>query len=160
MNLLTGRRERIPVLDRLSRGTVQVVCELLYDLPRDYPDADAWLRRRLNDALIGRAECWIAGWDGLAAGVAILTPKPGALKLSTIYVDPRFRNRGLGALLMDRVVGDVNSRKADEIYVTVAQHTVPLLRPLLDSRGFTLVATERHRYGWGRHEAVFSRLSA
>jgi ribosomal protein S18 acetylase RimI-like enzyme len=155
---LATQRQRTAALDLLAPDTIRAVTALLHDLPRDYPGAESWLKRRLRDSLNGEAESWIAEVDGWPAGVVILTPKTTALKLSTIYVEPRFRGCGVGALLMDHALERAALHRIDETYVTVAHHTVPLLQPLLDSRGFARVALERHRYGWGRHEAIFSRL--
>lgn len=148
-----------PTVDRVNPTTVHGVSALLKDLPRDYPGAEVWLKRRLRDALQGNAESWLADLGGQLAGVVILTPKPSALKLSTIYVEPRFRGLGLGALLMERALERAADHHFGETYVTVAHHAEPLLQPLLDTRGFIRVATERHRYGWGRHEVIYSRLS-
>ena len=158
MNVLHAPPIEAPTVLALNASMVSGTKELLKNLPRDYPGAETWLSGRLDDALSGRAECLVVLHSREIAGVAILTPKPLALKLSTIYVSERFRGLGLGSILMDRAIGAAASSGFDETYVTVAEHTVPLLRPLLDSRGFTCIAVERHRYGRNRHEAVFSRL--
>ncbi|MBN9106175.1 MAG: GNAT family N-acetyltransferase [Propionibacteriaceae bacterium] len=160
MSQVSIQRRGTAILGALEPRSVGSVRSLLAELPRDYPGAEAWLRRRLDDALHGRAECWTLAESGRVAGVVILTPKASALKLSTIYVADRVRGRGLGSLLMDHVVERASELGFDETYVTVAEHTVPLLRPLLDSRAFTLTALEKHRYGRDRHEAVFSRLAS
>lgn len=160
MTDLREGRARIASLRRLEASDLSPVESLLDGLPRDYPGARAWLARRLRDALAGRAECWTAKWGDSLAGVAILTPKSDALKLSTIYVSDKYRGLGFGSLLLDRTIERAASLGLTETYVTVAEQTVPLLRPLLDSRGFTPTAFERHRYGRGRHEAVFTRLDS
>ena len=89
--LVVPRQGKLGVLRALDRTSADAVRELLLELPTDYPGADAWLDRRLSDVLDGAAECWMALVGSQLAGVTILTPKRSALKLSTIYVDPRYR---------------------------------------------------------------------
>lgn len=141
---------------------VPAVRSLLTDLPRDYPNADAWLPRRLQDCLAGRARCTVAAIRDDVVGVTILTPKAIATKLSTIYVRPDFRRSGIGSRLLDHVLRDyetwVPGRARGDLYVTVAEHTWSQLEGLLSSRGFTRTAFERDRYGRGRHEIVATRL--
>jgi len=130
-------------------------------LSRNYPGAAAWLDHRLQEVINGGSrapQCWIAGDDASPAGVLILTPKKLALKLSTLYVAEQFRGRGLGTQLMDRAIDSSRSLGFDEIYVTVAEHSVSLLRPLLYSKGFICSAIEQNRYGLGRHEAIFTKV--
>lgn len=146
-------------LRRLQPGDIAQVIHLLKDLPQDYPRGDLWLKRRLREALADHAKCEVASVAGVVAGVVILTPKQSSMKLSTIMVAERFRGLGIGSRLMDLALEITADEGFDETFVTVAEHTFPLLRPLLKSRGFTRLALERHRYGLGRHELVFTRLS-
>lgn len=168
---------RIPVrLGQLERPDTKRVSVLLRDLDCDYPGGAAWLEQRLQQVLVGQASCTLA-WAGRSlAGVTILTPKPKAMKLSTIFVAPRWRRFGIGSLLLDQALASLPEHattnrldhdldaitpvqaQATEVYVTVAHHTWPILAPLLLSRGFTRTAFERDRYGRGRHEIVATRL--
>lgn len=126
-----------------------------------YPGGESWLRQRLRDVGEGRALCKVVRMNDEIAGVAILTPKSSSIfKLSTFFVAEEFRGLGLGSALMDIVISDLDQTEAREVYVTVAHHlSKPLSRVLLP-RGFTRIATERNRYGLGRHEVVFTRISA
>lgn len=153
------RRQAAAVaLQILDRSKVGMVKELLKDLPKDYPNAAEWLDRRLDDNLNGQGECWVATYEARVVGVSILTPKISSLKLSTLYVRSKYRGYGLGKMLMRRAIKSANSSGFDEVYLTVAEHTIPIVLPLLISCGFTNIALERHRYGRGRHEGIFSRL--
>lgn len=144
----------------LGRSHVRAVKTLLRDLPIDYPGGDAWLDSRLADVLDGRAECWVAAAGDQVAGTVILTPKSSALKLSTIFVAPLARGRGIGGRLMDETIAAACRHGCSEVYVTVAEHKVSLLEPLLTSRGFIRTAVEADRYGPGRTEVIYSRLES
>ncbi|MFC8190363.1 GNAT family N-acetyltransferase [Cellulomonas sp. NPDC057328] len=150
------------VIQPLAAADLPAVRSLLVDLPVAYPGAEAWLRRRLQDCLAGRARCMIAATADDVVGVTILTPKSLATKLSTIYVRPDFRRTHLGSRLLDQVLQDASRwapRDAQgEIYVTIAHQTWGQLERLLSSRGFTRTAFESNRYGRGRHEIVATRL--
>lgn len=142
----------------LSADDVAGVRTLLNDLPVDYPGGDGWLRKRLADVTAGNAHCLVTGEVGSPTGVVILTPKSNALKLSTIYVAPDARSRGLGRVLMQSVMSKAMDLNFREVYVTVAEHKVYLLQGLLNDFGFTFLSLERDRYGNGRHEAVFTSI--
>lgn len=153
-------RRRAVTLAALEASRIGPVKALLRELPLDYPGAARWLDRRLADALSGVAECWTIV-DGVeVVGVTILTPKSRALKLSTIYVREESRGRGLGAMLIGQAIESARLLERDEIYVTVAEHKLDLLKPLLQSHGFTHTAVEENRYGPNRNEFVYTRLES
>lgn len=160
-----------PRIRPLERADIASVQELLRDLDNDYPGGLVWLEQRLHQVLEGRATCSLALVGRGLAGVTIQTPKRGTTKLSTIYVAPTWRGRGVGSQLLDHVTGhtvmDSSSpvcpprlKAGRELYVTVAHHKWTQLSPLLLSRGFTQTALERDRYGPGRHEVIAIRLQA
>lgn len=122
-----------------------------------YPGAEQWLSRRLDEVLAGDARCHLSrDWLGLR-GIAIETPKaPGQLKLSTIWVAPRARGRGLGAaLLMDcrqRWLRD----ELDKAWVTVSPVAYSALATVLPRHGFLYTASDPDRYGADRPESIFT----
>ena len=124
-------------------------------LAAQYPGGDAWLRRRLADAEHGRARCHLQ-WDGgSVAGVAIETPKgPGRLKLSTLWIAPGARGRGLGRVLVDHCAKGWRRDGIDRVHVTVGEDALPEIAGVLRPHGFALVAREPDRYGPGRDESV------
>jgi ribosomal protein S18 acetylase RimI-like enzyme len=153
-------------LRSLDARDLAAVGGLLTDLEVDYPGGRLWLANRLLDVVDGRAICDLAAVGGFIVGATIGTPKPHAMKLSTIFVAPEWRRKGVGAALLDRFLAQAEARVADsgrelrvETYVTVAHHNWGQLAPLLSSRGFTETAVEFNRYGIGRHEIVATRLS-
>lgn len=131
---------------------------LLSGLPTLYPDAREWLDQRLEDSLTGRASCVVVV-DRTAHPVAVMiqTPK-GRLrtKLSTIFVHPYFRGRGVGSFLLDQAICGWVKTDVSRVDLTVDVGTSAKLLPLLVQRGFAQVAIERERYGANRNEMVLS----
>jgi ribosomal protein S18 acetylase RimI-like enzyme len=145
----------------LCASDVFSVRTLLADvLPRLYPGGDAWLDRRLVDVLQGHAAALVARRDDTVCGVVILSPKAArGLKLSTVFVNEHARSGGLGTSLVDAAVRYADEQGYAEMWVTVAHHLADQLAALLRGSGFTDTAFVSNRYGLGRHEVVFTRLS-
>ena len=129
---------------------------LLQDLPALYPGGDAWLLRRLTDALAGAARCTLAVSAQGLAGITIETPKSlDTVKLSTLYVHPDFRHLGLGTQLLKACRSGWVQAGITTAYVTVDARLTTSLAPLLRQVGFSYTALECNRYGPGRDEMVF-----
>lgn len=145
----------------LQRRDVDQVEELLAVLPRLYPGGDVWLRRRLGDALIGRARCTVVESGGELAGVAIETPKAdGRLKLSTFLIADEYRNCGIGGAFI-RTLHDRWAREGiEQVHVTVAEQNHHQVKRVFEPVGFLTVAHEIDRYGAGRNEFVMTCLPA
>ena len=141
-----------------SQSDHGAVLKLLSILPLLYPEGDLWLESRLQDASRGKARCMIADtrrWGPV--GITIETPKgPRKVKLSTIFVSPRFRELGIGTALLQRCREHWRSKKLRNVYVTADTNSASELLPLISRYGFKLIATEFNRYGPDRHEMVLS----
>lgn len=132
------------------------VFRLLAILPRLYPRGHTWLDARLDDAAAGDARCTLAYIDNILAGVTIETPKgPDRLKLSTIWVAPWARNRGIGTALLDAAHGRWIREARDEVLLTADVNRAPGVHALAARFGFQHLAVEWERYGPDRHEAIF-----
>jgi ribosomal protein S18 acetylase RimI-like enzyme len=132
------------------------VVHLLRALPQLYPDGRTWLDTRLSDVLDGKARCTLIVTASRVIGVTIETPKGYRdVKLSTICVDPTFRRRGIGLMLMAESHRRWLRDGIDRAYITADHRVVNSLYPLLARFGFYLRHTLRERYGEGRDEAVF-----
>src|SRR5262249_52235041 len=124
------------VLRRLYRLDCAAVTRLLWPVPLLYPNGEMWLSRRLDDALADRARCTVALANGHPVGIAIDTPKGDRRsKLSTIWVDPRFRGFGVGSALIREVVGNWQRLGVTEAHVTTDTSRVPIVLPLFDAAG-------------------------
>jgi ribosomal protein S18 acetylase RimI-like enzyme len=133
------------------------VFETLSFLPELYPRGHAWLDRRLHEVLEKKARCTIALFSQVRAGLLIETPKgAGTLKISTIWVEPRFRSYGAGHYLLEQARWRWIREGLSYVYVTADLTTAPLIQPLFQKTGFTPEAISYGRYGEQRDELVLS----
>ena len=105
---------------------------------------------------VGRARAHLGMLGGQLVGVAIETPMPSnRIKLSTLWVAPSLRGRGLGHELLHACTA---RWKADDVplaWITANSAAVQAVGALVTRHGFNLAACECDRYGPGRHEWVF-----
>jgi GNAT superfamily N-acetyltransferase len=140
-----------------ERNDKRAVVDLLEVLPALYPGGGEWLNARLDAAALGTARCSVAYLGGHAIGATIETPKNARrLKLSTIWVDPAVRGRGVGTALLSEATVRWAAEGRREVYVTSDLGVAPLLLSLIARFGFDPKAIEWSRYGPQRHEAIFS----
>lgn len=133
------------------------VFSLLSFLPTLYPKGSSWLDSRLDDVLTGRARCTLAVTPWEVAGVTIETPKGAKrLKLSTIYVNPRFRGLGVGASLLRHCKAKWEQEGLSGVHVTADTRRLDALLPLLTSHSFSVTAIDKERYGPNRDEMIFN----
>jgi GNAT superfamily N-acetyltransferase len=128
---------------------------LLPVIAASYPHADRWLKRRLDDVLDAKADCFLARDARGLTGVVIQAPKgPARLKLSTIWVAPRARGRGLGGALLERCHALWHRRDIDEVWITAGPNALESVGRLLAPHGFVPCAYEPGRYRHGQIETV------
>jgi len=121
-----------------------------------YPRGDLWLSRRLDDVEDGRAYATLAMAGTELCGIAIESPKPArAVKLSTLWVAPSFRDQGIGSAMLERCTNRWLGERVPRAWITANESATPGIARLTRSRGFRLTACERDRYGIGRHEWIF-----
>ena len=131
------------------------VIEVLGFLPDLYPNAHDWLARRLADALRSSAKCDLCVVDDAIAGVLIQTPKGlDSVKLSTYWVSPEYRGKGIGTTLLGAARTYWHSYHKS-LYVTVAESQIELLDRILFRNNFEISAFVPNRYGSGRNELVY-----
>ncbi len=136
------------------------VFQLLDILPRLYPGGFSWLERRLFDVVHHRAHCTLAVSGRELVGITIETPKPASrMKLSTLWVKPEWRRRGVGSLLLGNATRRWRREGIRAGHVTCDLAVAPVLSGLLSGFAFDAVSVEWERYGTARHEAVFAWLN-
>ena len=112
-----------------------------------YPNGLDWLERRLDDIESGRAQLWQAGLGKFASGWAIVTPKGlHEAKLSTIFVSPAARGKGLGSGLIHAVSADLRQREIFNARVTVDE-TDWATRTFFERIGYEALPDSRRQYG-------------
>ncbi len=153
-----ARAAATPVVFRPFRASDRgPLFRLLSVLPQLYPNGYAWLDRRLDDVLARRARCTIAAGPWGVMGATIESPKGARrLKLSTIYVHPRFRGLNVGTELLKRCRADWLREGVDSVHVTADARRAGLLLPLFTRFGFEAETLEPGRYGDERDELIFS----
>jgi predicted transcriptional regulator/GNAT superfamily N-acetyltransferase len=132
------------------------VCELLHELPELYPDAGAWLERRLDECCARTAACIVAEQRGELCGVVILARKDERLKLCNLFVAPGARGRGIGRALCARAAEFWSGGIHGSVYVTVAPQNLAGVSACLGPYGFAQVTRINDRYGPGRDEIVLA----
>jgi GNAT superfamily N-acetyltransferase len=134
-----------------------VLADLLPVLRQSYSCSTMWLPRRLDDVLAYSARCHLArDLRGLRA-IAIETPKGrGRLKLSTIWVADRAREKGLGSELLAASRARWLCEDLQQVWVTVSPAARGSMSKLLLANGFTQTAVDTDRYGSDRPETIFT----
>lgn len=128
-------------------------------LANAYPGGAAWLENRLLDVGSGDARARVVIADGALGGIAIETPKvDGQMKLSTVWLAPELRNKGMGSELLGACIADWRAEGISRAWITSCATTLPAIEALVAQHGFTFTAREVDRYGAGRDEWVFHWL--
>lgn len=140
-----------------AAADARYVRDLLVNLPKLYPDADRWLRDRLDGAASGRAQVTLAETGDQIAGVMIEVPESRTrLRLATLYVAPRFRRRGVAGQLLALAGERWRQVGYEEVYLTVPGTNRDRLMPMLMRRGFVPEAVLPGHYRPDRDEVVLT----
>lgn len=147
-----------PEVRPLVPGDASSVRALLAHSLRDlYPGGPDWLEDRLAELAVGDLPGLISTCDRTVSGVVLLKPAAPAVKIRTFYVAPAWRGKGHGRRLLAAVHSALRADHIDESYVTVAAHLRAVIA-FFEGAGYLQSATELHRYGHNRHEAILTRL--
>lgn len=159
MNGATGRLPTLQVAVRPVRSSdlahlMAHVGPLVDEL---YPQGAAKLLARLEDSINGYATAHVAvsrrSTTPLALASEVAKGKR-ATKLSTFWVDPKARRRGIGAQLLDNRIATWLRSGQERVVVTVCESRAAELQSLFVPRGFERLALDLHRYGPDRGEVV------
>ena len=91
-------------------------------------------------------------------GGYVLLSIPGTdAEVIDIEVAERFRGRGLGRALMNRLIDAARVRGAPRIFLEVAQDNLAAIS-LYTGLGFTKIDTRKNYYGEGRHAFILSLI--
>lgn len=122
-----------------------------------YPSGARLLLRRLEDALAGYAAAHVVVPTRTDLPIALAAEAfkgHQARKLSTFWVSPGWRRRGIGSLLISSRARSWVMRDIASVHVTVRESRSRELLSLLAPFGFRKEAVEYHRYGTARNEVI------
>jgi transcriptional regulator with XRE-family HTH domain/ribosomal protein S18 acetylase RimI-like enzyme len=148
-----GQKFGLPISFTIShyqdeRDKEDVIARLGQVLPQLYgPSSEMWLEdKAIVDLREGRRHCWIGRADGRLVAILIETPKGlGALKLSNIWVDPRYRRMHIGMSMLETARGGWLEKDIKQVHVTVnAESDVTV--SALKAAGFSVEIAEPERY--------------
>lgn len=123
-----------------------------------YPQGTAKLLLRLERALDLRDDAFVAASQRTGRPIALAaecSKGNHTRKLSTFWVHPLARRRGVGRELLGRRMGDWARMNEEQVHVTVREERSAELERVLLPSGFSRVSLELNRYGEGRNEAVY-----
>ncbi len=162
MGLLTRERQTPPhseaaLLRPYIPSDKRTLLRLLHMLDIRYPCGLSWLDRRLDDVRDGRARCTVAISAGVIVAAMIETPKgQGHVKLSTVWVDPLFRRRGIGTRLFETAIRRWCREAVESAWFTVGLRYCDDLVRVVRPFGFELVGLAAYRYWEDDCELVLS----
>ncbi len=113
---------------------------------------EAWTRKQVGDSLTLPSGHLIAfdrdgrriETGGMVAGFALSRAAPGEEELLLIVVDPDHRQRGLGSLLLARLVMDAQARGAEQLFLEMREGNSA--RTLYDRIGFLPIGRRKEYY--------------
>jgi ribosomal-protein-alanine N-acetyltransferase len=74
--------------------------------------------------------------------------------IHSLYVDPEFRNKGVGKILLREVLSELKRDSFKEVQLTVDPDNIAASR-LYRSSGFKKDSTRKDEYGMGKHRDLF-----
>lgn len=134
------------------------IAELMDDALGKYYDGDhyAHAERIFNTHIRGgkdengffsiEQKMFVVDVDGVLAGIIHLVGKSqGTYKISPLIVHPRFKNHGLGSILLKYAEKYVCGKGARQIYCTVARENINAFSFFL-KKGFVIAGKSEHHY--------------
>lgn len=114
-----------------------------------YPD-DAWSRELMSAELVNPHGFYLVAEDDVILGYAgLLAPVgTGQGDIQTVTVAPAARRRGLGRLLMNRLLDEAQRRGAEELFLEVRVGNEPA-ETLYRDLGFVEIGRRKNYYGHG-----------
>jgi GNAT superfamily N-acetyltransferase len=138
-----------------SRIEKPSVFRLLSFLPEVYPSGHVWLDNRLDEISKGVGTCLVISTRCGIGGIAIQTPKGSRrVKLSTFYLHPSLRGRGLGTQLLLECISGWKRSNVSESIVTVSSERLEMLSPLFYQHGFSEISRVKEKYRIGTDEVI------
>lgn len=105
-----------------------------------------WTMRNFKDSLQSGYECWIVrDSSGTLHGYFLLMPAPDVMHLLNITVLPELHGRGLGRVLLDRIIMIARSREAPALLLEVRPSNLHALA-VYQHVGFHQIGVRKNYY--------------
>lgn len=121
---------------------------------RPLPDIEEFLYRCLRMAEFGRASMLVAEVEGQVIGFGMLSQLGKRAEISDLIVQPRWRNQGIGTLLIQRLLVSAQQMPINTVEIGVAQRNSRALA-LYQRLGFTPFQTLELDIGEGLETIVY-----
>lgn len=117
-----------------------------------------WSEGIFRDCLRAGYYCCVAEQDGRCVAYAILSTGAGEAHVLNLCVDAACRRRGIGSLMLRRLVEHARDHGVREIYLEVRPSNAAAIR-LYETRGFARIGLRKAYYqaADGREDAVVLR---
>ncbi|TCJ18497.1 ribosomal-protein-alanine N-acetyltransferase [Parasulfuritortus cantonensis] len=117
-----------------------------------------WTRGNFRDCLDSGYSCWVAEQDGRVVGYSIMMAGAGEGHVLNCCVAPDWQGRGLGRLLMRRMIAGAPEYQVECLFLEVRPSNARAIA-LYESLGFETVGLRRHYYpaDQGREDALVMR---
>lgn len=126
-------------------GRIAAIEASCYSVPWSADAFGSLLGRPWVRFMVAEAKPEADSEEPMVVGYGIFVSAGGEAELLNLAVDPGLRARGLGAALLDRVIGEAKAAGLRTIFLEVRDSNEVAIG-LYSSRGFRQIAVRRHYY--------------
>ena len=129
------------------------ILQLISPIHSSYPNLFSWYRDTFIPGLVQKERKYILAFEeDCLVGCALLKKTKNEKKISTLFVKPDFRKRGIGKKLLQASLKELGQNSS----LTVSEENLEIMRPLLDEFNFILSGTKEGLYRTRKKEYFFS----
>ena len=117
-----------------------------------YPNLSKWYEHVFIPGLIQKERsCLLARENGELIGCILLKKNAEEKKISTLFVHPDYRNKGVGKALLNMALNDLG----EGTLLSVSEENLPCMKSLLKEFNFSLSGVKEGCYREGKKEYFF-----
>lgn len=138
----------------MQRGDIDQIV-LIERAAYPYP----WTRGNFSDCLDSGYSCWVAEREGTVVAYSVLMAGAGDGHILNCCVTPAWQGRGLGRLLMERMIAGAPDHSVETLYLEVRPSNRRAIA-LYEGLGFETIGLRRGYYpaDQGREDALVMRF--
>ena len=127
---------------------------LLQPIYKFYPGFEKWYKNVFLPGLFTGERSYITAEVGeKLVGCALIKNTAQEKKICTVFVDSKYRRRGIGGKLFEKALKTLGNKAK----LSVSEESLSKLTPLLNKFNFHLLETKRGVYRQGKNELYFGR---